>query len=565
MRRIILLMIGLIFLLGVVPGYGAEKRPEKNPIPKAKTITEAKSLATTYQALIIGNNQYKYLPKLKTARNDAVEVEKILKEKFGFQTEILLDATRANILGKINEIRKKLGEKDSLLIYYAGHGEYDKTVDKSYWLPIDAHRDDPTNWIMADDITSNIKRIAARHILVVSDSCYSGTLSRQAVTEMMATGERDGYLKKMEERPSRTLMASGGNEPVSDSGGGNNSVFAAAFLKAMKESEKAQFTAEEIFHSRIKAIVAGKSDQVPEYTSIRNSGDEGGDFVFKLARLDVDPIKPAEPIKVLSREETDQIEKERRKLAEERTRLEADRKRLEEQILLEKERAKVAEEKVLWEAKKKEAEEQSKRQQETQQKLADEKTRQEMERKKLEEERKSEEEKRGKLEEEKKRIDGKKITKPALSPPLSELLSLIPEYTISQPAPTDPPVVKEFLGIWTGKWDGFRDCILVIRSIDVDKKIAQVILAWGSSLPQWKIQMKKGYRASTAEFVPGEKPIIKWEGRNESDSGEKPITKWGGRNESDSAQLEFVLKKGKLEGSARHQSFTSRITMTKAQ
>jgi formylglycine-generating enzyme required for sulfatase activity len=221
-------------------------------------------------------------------------VEKLLREKFKFQTELLLDATRANILGKINETRKRLSEKDNLLIYYAGHGEYDKTVDKSYWLPIDARRDDPTNWIIADDITSNIKRIAAKHILVVSDSCYSGTLTRRTVTEMMPGGEREGYIKKMRERPSRTLMASGGNEPVLDSGGGNNSIFAAAFIKALKESEREVFTAEEIFHSRIKAIVAGKSDQVPEYSSIKNSGDEGGDFVFRLASLTIKSVKPPE-------------------------------------------------------------------------------------------------------------------------------------------------------------------------------------------------------------------------------------------------------------------------------
>jgi formylglycine-generating enzyme required for sulfatase activity len=113
------------------------------------------------------------------------------------------------------------------------------------------------------------------------------------VTELITTGERDGYLKKMQDRPSRTLMASGGNEPVSDSGGGNNSVFAAAFLKALNESNKESFTAEELFHTRIKAIVAGKSAQVPEYNSIKNSGDEGGDFVFRIASLGVEGIKGA--------------------------------------------------------------------------------------------------------------------------------------------------------------------------------------------------------------------------------------------------------------------------------
>lgn|GEM_PF-4803605 len=78
-------------------------------------------------------------------------------------------------------------------------------------------------------------------------------------------------------------MASGGNEPVSDSGGGGHSVFAAAFINAFSEVDKPVFTVEELFHGRIKASVAGKSEQLPEYSIIRNSGDDGGDFVFQLA------------------------------------------------------------------------------------------------------------------------------------------------------------------------------------------------------------------------------------------------------------------------------------------
>jgi len=254
---------------------------------KKGTDTSA-SVNARYHALIIGSNNYKHLPKLKTAIADAKAVEEILRTKYGFKTKLLIDATRADILGNINKMRKKLGSNDNLLIYYAGHGEFDKNVEKAYWLPVDAQRDDPTNWIIADDITSNIKRISSRHILLVSDSCYSGTLTRAAVIDLKSA-EKDEYIKKMAERPSRTLMASGGNEPVADGGGSGHSVFASAFLKALKETEKNVFTAEELFHGRgsVKEMVAGKSDQVPEYNTIKNSGHEGGDFVFQTAKASV--------------------------------------------------------------------------------------------------------------------------------------------------------------------------------------------------------------------------------------------------------------------------------------
>ena len=215
------------------------------------------------------------------------QLKKILKNQYGFETKLLIDAPRKDILSAINDFRKKLSSKDSLLIYYAGHGEYDKTADRAYWLPVDAQRDDPVDWISATDITDNIKRIASRHILIVSDSCYSGTLTRAAAGDLLTKGSRDEFITKMLERPSRTLMASGGNEPVTDSGGGGHSIFASAFLKALREMDKGAFTAEELFHGRVKSIVAGKSEQVPEYNDIRNSGHEGGDFVFQTAKASV--------------------------------------------------------------------------------------------------------------------------------------------------------------------------------------------------------------------------------------------------------------------------------------
>jgi ankyrin repeat protein len=91
-----------------------------------------------YTALIIGNNNYEHLPPLKTAQNDAKEVAKILKEKYGFKIKMLLDAKRSDILIELNNLRRDLTNQDNLLIYYAGHGWLDKEADEGYWLPVDA-------------------------------------------------------------------------------------------------------------------------------------------------------------------------------------------------------------------------------------------------------------------------------------------------------------------------------------------------------------------------------------------------------------------------------------------
>ncbi len=252
----------------------------KNPdISQAKQVP--KSSSGKYYALVIGNNDYQYIAKLQTAKKDAQQVAAALADRYGFETDLLLNASREEILRAINEYRKRLTENDSFLIYYAGHGEFDKTTNKAYWLPVDAKSDDDTDWIIVDTITSNIKRISSKHILIVSDSCYSGTLTRGTVAKLDSGQARDRYLERMKTKRSRTLLASGGNEPVSDSGGQGHSVFAAALLDGLQDMEKGIFTAEELFYVHIKERVAGNADQVPEYNIIRNSGHDGGDFIFR--------------------------------------------------------------------------------------------------------------------------------------------------------------------------------------------------------------------------------------------------------------------------------------------
>ena len=350
MRRYIAIFIVICAFMMLF--LSAAYSEDRSVTVKGKKGTDtAVSISAHYYALIIGNNNYKHLPKLKTAVNDAKAVEKILKNQYGFETKLLIDAPRKDILSAINDFRKKLSSKDSLLIYYAGHGEYDKTADRAYWLPVDAQRDDPVDWISATDITDNIKRIASRHILIVSDSCYSGTLTRAAAGDLLTKGSRDEFIKKMLERPSRTLMASGGNEPVTDSGDADHSVFASAFLKALREMDKGAFTAEELFHGRVKSIVAGKSEQVPEYNDIRNSGHEGGDFVFQLASIA--PTATKEDTGFQAPKPSAEISEEMKKLKEEKERLKSEREELdqkkalmEEKKSLEQERQKLEKEKT---------------------------------------------------------------------------------------------------------------------------------------------------------------------------------------------------------------------------
>ena len=242
----------------------------------------AEATGGKYYALVIGNNSYEHLRKLETAKKDAMKVADTLKRRYGFVANLLIDADRDAILDAVNDFRRLLKQDDQFLIYYAGHGSFDKIAGKAYWLPVDAQRNNDKNWIIVDTITSNIKRISSNHVLIVADSCYSGAFARtSSLAKLESAQKRRVYLKKMQAKKSRTLLASGGNEPVSDIGGEGNSVFAKAFLAGLTNMDLDEFTAEELYIQYIKEMVAGSSDQTPEYNIIRNSGHEGGDFVFR--------------------------------------------------------------------------------------------------------------------------------------------------------------------------------------------------------------------------------------------------------------------------------------------
>ncbi|HJY87110.1 MAG TPA: tetratricopeptide repeat protein, partial [Candidatus Acidoferrales bacterium] len=224
------------------------------------------------------------MPKLKTAVSDAREIAQILRRQYGFEEPKLLlnaDATREKIMRALNELRVTMPDNGNLLIYYAGHGQFDREGKKSYWLPIDADPNDDTNWIMADEITTKLRTIPAKHILIVSDSCYSGgiTLAR-AVESRWTPRDWDQYVKKMLREKSRTLMASGGLEPVEDEGGAGHSLFANALILGLNQMEQDSFPAMDLFQQFVRVRVAGRSEQTPEYNFIHDSFHVDGDFVF---------------------------------------------------------------------------------------------------------------------------------------------------------------------------------------------------------------------------------------------------------------------------------------------
>lgn len=232
-----------------------------------------------YHALVIGVQDYKNLPKLKTARKDVEDISFILQEQYGFEVTKLLNATRRDIILALKKYRNTLNFNDNLLIYYAGHGWLDEEADAGYWLPAGAEVDNDVDWLSLSTLTSAVRAIEAKHVLVVADSCFSGKLTRG----IHITRTTPSYYSRIAQKRARVVLTSGGLEPVLDSGGRDgHSVFADAFLQALRENNTIMDGA--TLFTKIRRPVMIKADQTPEYSDIRKAGHEGGDFIFQKVR-----------------------------------------------------------------------------------------------------------------------------------------------------------------------------------------------------------------------------------------------------------------------------------------
>jgi hypothetical protein len=257
-----------------------------------------------YYALLIANQQYNQWRKLDTPYEDVKSLKSILENRYGFKTNVLLNATHDQIIDKLEWYRKYLTSHDNLLIYYAGHGKLRK--DGGYWIGVDGDKESRSKWVHYRTISELIDSgndMRALHVLIIVDGCYGGAIMRgeddDRSKRLPNETDRNWYLR-MNKTPSRRALTSGGTEPVIDKvGKANHSIFAHELINQLQNNTYI-LEASSLFdmikkdvHARARRIV-GNDAQAPEYAPIPGTGDMGGDFLFVPKDI-VMPIIPMVP------------------------------------------------------------------------------------------------------------------------------------------------------------------------------------------------------------------------------------------------------------------------------
>ena len=235
----------------------------------------ALAVGGTRHALVIGNGDYEGRDPVPTAVGDAQALAALLEEDYGFEVQLLTDATREGMESAMWEYAETLEAKDDLLLYFAGHGEEQERTRQGYWLGVDAGRT-PVRWLGNRTIRDILEVTEAGRILVISDAHFS-----EKLTAPLGDAERSADTGR-----ARLLLSSGqalpGASTTSLSGDQEHSPFSGALLEVLRSGEGKLGTDDLLGGMREALERAGNPGAAAALSLalVRDCGHMSGDFAL---------------------------------------------------------------------------------------------------------------------------------------------------------------------------------------------------------------------------------------------------------------------------------------------
>jgi Caspase domain len=182
-------------------------------------------------SVVIGISRYRSIRPLAYADRDAAAMRDYLVQVLGVPPEnmtVLLNeqATLVNIKRVLGtDLRRRAGEKDTVIIYYAGHGapEPDATSAdgdglEKYLVPYDADANDLyTTALPMREIETILTRLASERVVFITDTCYSGaTAGRTFATASRRAVVSEAFLSRLASARGRIVLTASRGSEVSE-------------------------------------------------------------------------------------------------------------------------------------------------------------------------------------------------------------------------------------------------------------------------------------------------------------------------------------------------------------
>ncbi len=271
----------LVLILLILFVTGISSFAEERGIKVTENLINRNDNPGRQVLFLIGINQYEKWIPLKEPVKDIKDIKEILTKRYHIDEVIELydqNAKKADIIKAFKDLVTTLKPEDSLLIFYAGHGHLDKISNTGFWIPVDADNDEDTqnNWLPNAQIVGYIGQMKSRHVLLISDSCFSGDIL--SMNRSISPKIDNEYFSNAYARVSRQVLTSGALETVPDS---------SSFARQMKfalEGNKSPYVDPLMIYNEVRLGVSGTT---PLFGEIKNTGHQtGGSFLLFLRKDD---------------------------------------------------------------------------------------------------------------------------------------------------------------------------------------------------------------------------------------------------------------------------------------
>lgn len=234
--------------------------------------------------LMFATDEYDNWKALVNPINDASALAKELENTYGFEVELIKNPSTIDVMNKLKEYAKrKYGQKDQLMIFFAGHGQYDEFFKEGYVVCKNSFLNDEgkTSYLSHSTLRTVVNSIPCNHTFLILDVCFGGTFDRfiaQADNRgnfQYAELSKPEFIQKKLKFKTRRYLTSGGKEYVPDGRPGHHSPFTRKLLEALRSyggSDKVLTLNELIFY--VEKIVPQ-----PRFGEFGNN-EPGSDFIF---------------------------------------------------------------------------------------------------------------------------------------------------------------------------------------------------------------------------------------------------------------------------------------------
>jgi uncharacterized protein YgiM (DUF1202 family) len=274
---------------------------DHDQLASTRTVTVTRMSSTgKIWAVVIGISRYKTVRSLRYADRDAADFAEYLRSQVGVPKENVLilvnnDATLMNLKRTLGtELKRKANLKDTVIIFYAGHGAPEPDVSnldgdglEKYIVPHDADPNDLfATALPMRELETILERLSAERVILITDACYSGAAGGRTFLVASRRAEiSDAFLTRLSKARGRVILtASRAGELSEERDDLGHGVFTHYLLKGL--NGQADFDADGLV--TVDEAYSYVSELVPEATGQNQhpvkKGEVEGQIVLGLVR-----------------------------------------------------------------------------------------------------------------------------------------------------------------------------------------------------------------------------------------------------------------------------------------